>query len=419
MNLSQSKISSQEFRAFFLALMGASFAISISLSQILTGLFLVEWAVRSFRSSPRLPWNSSPLDKPILIFFVWGLMGFFLNRATTFGSALSAQSAFLLFFLGAHHFSGDDIKIVLRWFCFGAIGVGALGVVQHFSGVNFRPNAEVYVTPEAMAGWPEGVLKLLAVRNDRAMGTRSHPLTYAETLIGPFFLVLAALVSSPNEMKKRLWRIFGLLCILGGLFYSQARGVTLGVGAGVLLFGFLPPKDKAMRAAALIAIVLGAAAFLGSPRMRERTLSIFSTKSGTVGDQESKSTRFAIWRAAWEDARLAPVAGRGPKGTKLRVADPSTKQEKIWGETHNIFLQVLNEGGVVGFGLFCWILFVALKILRRTPAPWPRAAAAAFATFLSAGLTESWTRDKEIAMIFWLLIGCAEGLRLKPTGENA
>jgi O-antigen ligase len=93
--------------------------------------------------------------------------------------------------------------------------------------------------------------------------------------------------------------------------------------------------------------------------------------------------------------------------------------ERVWTETHNVYLQVAVERGVVGLGLF--ILFLASvgrllwSVARIQPALW--GLFFGFLGLLVAGMTESWFNDSEILMCLFFLVGTAWRLSHTPTNE--
>jgi O-antigen ligase len=217
------------------------------------------------------------------------------------------------------------------------------------------------------------------------------------------------------QRNKSSWKIVvagggGLATLLLGILFSQSRGVWLGVGLGLVINSLLLPKK--LKYVGLVGLILfGSLLWFASPQIRTRAQSIFSMTSGSAADQQSSATRFSLWKAALQEIKQKPLFGNGLKEVELRVSTPPEAVGKTWSETHNSFLQVALDRGLVGLGLFLWILIVALGTILRTPKPWRTALLASFAAFMVAGLTESWIGDKEVAMIFWALLGAAEHLR--------
>jgi O-antigen ligase len=394
-----------QIRSVLIALFGVALAVSISAALIIAALLILDWIVRSFRNEIP-PTSSSSLDKPLIIFVVWTLVCYALHRRTSLLTAVSASDAFLLFFLVSRGFDERQTKLLIKWFCIASVVAGVLAFVQYFSGINYRPDDNIFQTPAFADGWPHGALRYLGVRNDRAMGTRNHPLTYAEGLIPAFIVLLFWMFSPKDETKaKRVMVVgaLGVMALLGGLFLSQSRGVILGIFTAIIIVGLLPPRLPKIRRLIALALVLVSAVLVVSPAARGRVLSSFSTHYGTAGDQKSKETRYALWRASLEELKAHPLVGVGPKAAEITVGH-------VWTETHNIYLQIALEGGLIGLGLLLWIFVLIFKETARLTPLWRKAAQCVLLAFLIAGLTESWTNDKEISLIFWTAIGCISRL---------
>lgn len=392
-------------RDILIALFGVALAVSISAALIIAALLILDWIVRFSRNEKPTTTNQN-LDTPLLIFAAWMMISYLINRRSTFMTAISANDGILLFFLVSRGFDERQTKTLIKWFCIASVAMGVLAFVQYFSGINHRPDDNIFQAPPFYSGWPDSVLRYLGVRNDRAVGTRNHPLTYAEGLIPAVVVVLFWLFSSQetsNAKRARFLGALGVVALLGGLFLSQSRGVILGIFAAIAIVGLLPPRLPMIRRLIALAFVLVAMVFVVSPAARGRVLSSFSTHYGTEGDQKSKETRYALWHASLDQIKNRPLVGVGPKAVELTVGH-------VWTETHNIILQIALEGGLIGAGLLMWIFVLIFKNTAGLTPLWRKAAQCILIAFMIAGLTESWMGDKEISLIFWTAIGCMSRL---------
>ncbi len=391
-----------------IALFGLGLNLSISVAQLVAGLLLLEWGWRVFKKKNPIGWRRSSLDLPIAVFSAWAIFSTAVHGSANARDTLSNLSALLLFFWATQTANEESTQRLFRWICIGAALAGAHGVLQALSGVNYLPVQRTYVVPEALQGLPTWFTRELALNNDRAMGPRNHPLTYAESFIPAFFLLLARLVREVKEngvaTKKNLLIVTAVGLICGGVLLAQGRAVWLGLGLGILFFGWVVGRRFFMMTALVLAFGLVAVA-IASPRLRDRLLSVATSTGGSVGDQQSKSMRYTMWRGALEGIRANPVLGVGLEGTRLTVIDPVMQTERTFTETHNMYLQIALETGLVGLGIFLWILIIITRMIGRAPPAWRPAFAGMFAAFLVAGLTESWPKDSEVAMLFWLMMG--------------
>ncbi|MCG3203487.1 MAG: hypothetical protein KCHDKBKB_00155 [Elusimicrobia bacterium] len=409
-------------RLMFLALFGLALNISISVAEILAGLLLIEWFWRAVKSWKRTGFQQdqlfkTPLDIPIFLFVLWTLVLVVFQQTTGIRDMLSNQSALLLFFWAANALNKIEKQKLQEWLCWGSVFVGFWGILQYVGKVNYLPFQRTFVIPEFMTSWPQWLVHELALNNERAQGFRSHPITYAESMVPGFFLVLSggalALQSRFSNVKKSFGLLLSVLLMAGGFLFSQSRGVWVGLAVGILVFGALQGRRFFLTT---LLVLLGSISLVltFSPKIRGRVLSVVSSSSGSVGDQYSKSTRYDLWRGAWNGIKERPLMGHGLRGVKLKSIDPISLEERVWTETHNMYLQITLELGAVGLGLFIWILVVIWWKIWFWRDPLRPAMGGMFVCFLVAGLTESWTKDQEVAMIFWLMMG----ILMSPFGHE-
>ncbi len=396
-----------------IVLLAIAMSVSISATLIVAGLLLVEWGVR-WKRGETPPWRASAIDLPLLVMFVWTAIAATLVGSTGAIDAVGGQSALLLFLWAAHSLDEKRALIFFRWFCIGAVAMGLLGVLQHFSGINYRPTERIYEIPDAWKSLPPSIIKYLAVRNDRAVGPRSHPLTYCESFIPAFFLLLDVLA---RKFRAREWNAgffsvavaFGM--VAGGVIFGSGRAVWLALLVGALVFAWRLNRLFFLRTLFVGLIVAGPLVAFGPAGFRGRLFSIVSSNSGSEGDQQSKMTRYTLWTQALEQIKQHPIAGVGFRGVHLTSIDPVSGQPREWTETHNMYLQHALELGFVGFGFFLWTLAACASVINRLSDRWRPLYSGMLVAFLIAGITEAWTHDKEIAMIFWTFIGFATLLK--------
>ncbi len=381
----------------------------------MAALLLIEWGYRAWREPA--PVRSLPryVEAPLFALFLWSIATGVWTGSSTVWNSVQSQSAFILFYWAACAVDSSETPAFFRWLCGATIVAGALGVVQHFTHINYVPHIKLYVIPEFFQDWFPPLVHLFAQNNERAVGPRSHPLTYAECFIPGFFLLLGWLVS---EFRVRGWRTrtvfwlsLGMACVMGGILFAAGRAVWIGILVGTAGFAFALGKKYLRREMFVALVVVIPVVMFGSAKMRGRFLSIVSPTSGTLGDQLSKSTRLNIWHQAVRDFHGHPIVGVGLEGTRITTYDVTRGQNREWTETHNMYLQFLLELGVVGFGIFLWVLFACGKIIVNTSGLQRACFVGMFLSFLVAGLTESWPKDKEVAMLFWTMMGFASLLR--------
>ncbi len=204
--------------------------------------------------------------------------------------------------------------------------------------------------------------------------------------------------------KRPRWTmVAGLVLTLLGVLFAQGRAVWIGVFVGFFVFSFfMPVKRRLMVWGTMVVLALAIGVF--SPSARGRAMSSFSSAAGSEADQLSKKLRFRIWNEAFKLIKSSPLTGVGEE-IKINFKDVPGFQNRVWSETHNIYLQQAAERGVIGLGILLWVYVVILKSIWRKPDGWWTALVAILTAFLVAGLTESWINDSEVAMVFWSFVG--------------
>jgi len=268
--------------------------------------------------------------------------------------------------------------------------------------------------------WPGWTHRYLFLREGRANGTRSHPLTFAESFIPALFLVVALFFSKTGERKiinfSRMDLFFGGILVLAGIYFSQTRGVWLGCMAGFSFLFFLK-ESRTLRIWGIVLLALVLLVGVMAPTFRGRFLSIFSSRQGSGSDQGSKWMRYQLWKSSLAAIRNNPVLGVGMKGAKFDMVDPNGNRG-LWSESHNIYLQSAVDMGWPGFSLLILMLGVlGVRIFFISP-PWRWAFVGTLVAFLLAGLTESWMGDRTIAMIFWSFMGLGEYFSVQSGGDS-
>jgi O-antigen ligase len=398
-----------------LTLFGLSLCVSISATEMCVGILLVWWLARFIRDRRTFAWRVTPLNKPLLFFFLWGVLCVMMVRPREWWNAVTGPAALVLFYWASQCLDRDDVETLLKWICWGGAVAGLVGVLQAVSGINWVSAINDYDMPARFRSAPAWFLHYFSLHNNRAMGTRSHPLTYAECLIPAFFLLLHFCFQAWRQRPLRkgtvIARALAVMAVAGGVLASQSRGVWAGLAVGFVAYAFALGRRFFLSAMAAGVIAAGVLFAVAPPSVKGRLLSVVSSSAGTQGDQWSKQTRYELWTRALEQLKTRPLTGVGLNGVALRVKQPMDPAPRIWTETHNLYLQALLETGLVGFGLLLWVLVICARVLWTMPASWRPAFGGLFVAFLVAGLTESWTHDKEVSMLFWLLIGCAAALR--------
>ena len=116
----------------------------------------------------------------------------------------------------------QDSKL-MKAFMISAIATAGFGILQRIIGVNQSDNSGgiFWNLPHWLAHAPRSLQNHLSMVNGRVVGTRAHPLTYAEGLLFPLGYTLSVLTCRRADWWK--WAI-GQYLVLLGLVVSQSRG---------------------------------------------------------------------------------------------------------------------------------------------------------------------------------------------------
>ncbi len=244
-----------------------------------------------------------------------------------------------------------------------------IGIFQFGKDANFNP---LVVETRAEAGF-------------RASGTYISPNHLAGFLEVALILATSLFFWGGSKARAKMIAGYVALVCLAGLVLTGSRGGYLSAGAGLAVFAVASVWAMRSRLAhgvmrrivaiAVAVVLIGGALAL----VAERSFAI-RTRANTVF--VASDIRTKLWKAAWQQFRLAPVLGTGSRtyvyyGRMYRSADVQTDPVFV----HNDWLQALAEYGVAGM-----LLIVAFVVahLRHAWRRWSR-----MAGNLSAAMPES------------------------------
>lgn len=365
-----------------------------------------------FRPEVRPSWGVT--EKVFLVFSLIGLASSFSGVNVWHGLKFwSKKDVYFLIvpFLGVWLRTDAARQRYLRVFWVGGLIAATWGLVTVVAGVNQTDSHHgIFLSmPHVFAHWPRPLQDGLSLVNGRAVGFRSHPLTYAESLILVLSLMLPVLVSS--EGRRFLVAAASGWVLLAALVFSQSRGPWL---AAIVIMGAIVLVRPTMKTVARLAIlVLPALLVFLHPSFRHR--------AETIVDQhyESNSERLHMWHVGlhvWKEHRLL---GIGPGNVKFVVGPYETPKEAVggpWGHLHDTFINMLVERGVIGLIAFlAWLSVLAgefWRASRRKDLSDARRRLAltgflALAGFLISGLTETVYNDEAVLFTLYAVIGLA------------
>ncbi len=218
---------------------------------------------------------------------------------------------------------------------------------------------------------------------DRVSGTFNNPNLLAAYLVMTIPFAVAYVMTGTRSKPKALSRM-ALILAAYGLGFSFSRGGYLAlIAVAVILFCLFIPKKFVMTVLTTIYIVL-----LIPPMISNRLVTVIpsdvSTPVDSVATEEEGPTalpetkeeleekisevyaqddsirkRFTMWKQVLITAAKRPIFGSG-----LGVSTTQQTLSAVGIEhkhAHNLFLEILAEGGLVSLGFFTVILLVLLR----------------------------------------------------------
>lgn len=311
---------------------------SIAGAQTGLTLAILGWLLK-FIYNKKITWQSSFLDKPIIIYFaVLIITAFFSqNRLVSFVS-IKEEWLFLLFFLLVNNIEEIDFakKLVNIIIIITSI-VAIYSIVQHYTGLDIYHSWKML--PEA------GTNKF------RSEGNFSIPLTY-----GFYTMVISFLsFSLASYEKNKNWRIFyylaTFLCITGNLF-SYTRGTFLAQIFGFIVYFIFRGKGKIKLELPLV-IAYFILIYFVDPNILHRAKYI--TQAQNIA---STDIRTVIWTTSFRIFLDYPIFGIGVGNFKIFYEKYLTVPSEIFGHAHNDFLNYAVNMGVLGLLVFIFLWVV-------------------------------------------------------------
>jgi O-antigen ligase len=270
-------------------------------------------------------------------------------------------------------------------------------------------------------------------------GTDSRGLTYpfgnSQLLAGFLILFIPLLVvfsfSEPHPLRKCAAQVATALS-MAALALAETRSAWIGVIVGLVALGLMQlrrgsvVRQWTLRKHEWIVPVIVMTATCGLFLVLSRSTSMLGTRASTLAApvrDASFQWRLDMWRGGWQLIRRRPLFGWGIGSFPLeqsRTAHSQVPREivermgpTLAQEAHNEYIQTAAEMGVVGLGLYLWVLgaFFAMgwRALRRSEPGLPRRVlmgclAAVAGQTIDALSNPAW-RFAEVSFLFWVILG--------------
>ena len=199
------------------------------------------------------------------------------------------------------------------------------------------------------------------------------------------------------------------------LMYSFSRGGYVAFLAGWIFIG-VAKQRKLLVLLALFGITW---ASVVPPAVYERVMMTYDPQAGTL--DHSAEIRLVLWNDAIELFQSNPVTGTGfnTYAYMNRVGS--------YADTHNIYLKVLVETGIIGLALFLWLMaktfWTGLVLFRRAGDPFLSALGLGLSAWILCSAVANLFGDRwtymQISGYLWVLAGLVcTGLEIAAREEE-
>ncbi len=356
-----------------------------------------------------------PLD-----FCVLALVLLYLGSAiATYGAAAAQVQALMCAVLLGGYFLAVNIlntqALVLRAINTLLTGGGIVAAIGLFQ----------QVTGQAVVDWLDSAA--YAALHGRITSVFSNPNILAVYLILLLPFAAAGLFRHSSSPARRVGSFLLFTLLFVTLIYTWSRGAWLGAILSLALFLLaIKPALVYLLVPALVGLPFAAEALSGP--LGYRFSSIFTGDSSIVH-------RFDIWRGSLSMIGDHLFGGIGTGESVFSAVFPlyAVEGTEFVPHTHNLFLQLLAEFGVVGLAVFLLFLVVFLQCIcshqheesNESLRLYSVAAGCGVVAVLLNGLTDYVFYNSRIFFLFFIVIGIAAALsrvgrteRIRPARQN-
>ncbi|MGB3056584.1 MAG: O-antigen ligase family protein [Candidatus Omnitrophota bacterium] len=374
--------------SFYALLVAVTFSTSIV--EIAASLMILAWAVRmavvrdlkSLKAAPVLVLGA---------FFAWTLLSCLNSEyfKESFRGVFKIAEYSLVFIIVATSF-WEDRKVKRAIFAVTAITVIVCvsGIFQYFTGFDF-------------------IRHRLLIHQDymrRISSSFVHPNDFGGYLLLVSIMFISFILSGERKLTKRL-AIFlpPLVLSLGSLFLTKSRGAWISFSAAFLVLGALRSKKMVAVFLAILLVV-----FIMLPyTAQQRIFALVDLKGGTTWE------RVMLWKGTINMIKEHPVLGFGTNTYSRNFPKYKPADYPDYRYTHNSYLHMASEVGIVGaflFLVFLVMVFVhSLSGIHALPGGMRKALSlglfAGLVGFSLNCMVDTHLYSVNLAVLFYLLLG--------------
>ncbi len=329
---------------------------SITLWQLSLLALAVLWGLAMLRDGA-LAWPDTPLIWPLLAWLVWTCVQAATVSVDVFATRYAAAKllTYLIFFtlFAAYVYSETRRRTAVKIIIAVCAAIALIGIAQKYTGAWL---------------WQRGTFGPFVNRNH-----------YAGFLVMGIGLTGGMLIERGAKNETLALYAAAAIVMIAGVGLSASRGGVLALAAELVFLIVVTRvggvREKASGAAVALrtvgVLLLGLAAIagsiwlVGSEGLRENFARIEqdAQSNATALNPYDLFSRRDIWQASWQLFQKHPLTGVGLGAFPAAYAqhDPSSGAQRVE-QTHNDYLQILTDSGLIGGGLalaFLILLFVS------------------------------------------------------------
>lgn len=288
-----------------------------------------------------------------------------------------------------------------------------------------------------LLGLPEQIVRPTAfftIGTDPAV-TQGGFANYVAMYLTPIFFLAGVLLPSSYRTKHFKRWLSLVLMTLGGIILTQSFTayitivtlsvlVTFWVGMHAIKWHRITLQRVPLYFMGLIGVIVASVPFVFFITRLPKFQNLFDPFT-----RNSLSARIQIWHAAWEIIKQNPITGIGLADFQRVYAQVIPNLyfpplEWLVPEPHNVFLAFWIHTGIIGLGIFIWILIRHFRdlsiILKKISQPQAVIFFVAFLSFYVQGLLDTTFWKNDLAVLFMVVLLYVEehvSLKRKPVDE--
>lgn len=338
--------------------------IKITILQVGGVAIAAIWLLKILEENSNPFENNLVITAPLLIYLALGYFSIVHSDypGTTLDEFIRRNVYIVLSLVIVKEFnSGKKINLLINLILIAAFVSAFYGIIQYLDYVFYPKSNQPTMNPERLDPfiWRQAF-------SNRIFSTHGNP-----NFFGNFLVIVSPMILAGFLRKKTANYAMLFVMVAFCIWKTGSKGAWLGFASGITIFIFLAilyfpvGKSKVVKRVAaimMVLIVLGASFFVWK-KSQER--------------MDSLGFRVHTWLSTWEMIEIKPILGTG-LGT-FKTTYPAYRRPEIFhieGKSNtetdhpeDEFIEVLYDDGIVGFGLFMWIVVlfttIGLKMLSR------------------------------------------------------